>query len=217
MSYPYLFQNAVSKLDQIFSSTSILFGRYISRQRSMRSDRIQNCIALLTVMVQHSLLQVGGMISHIDSQAHTARPMPVSEMARLANITTKTAHRCIKDLEELKLLVCEKQRKQKVEDGQIKVSVCIRRLSEKFWKMVGLLGAYRNAVNWAKRIPRYRVLLGAAKKIQLKIKQVVNKFAPGKKVESVGETINKWLNKIPKNKAQAAGRAMYLASKESKC
>lgn len=207
MSKPFLLQRAVTQVSSLFSSSSILFGREISAKRCMRGDRIRSSIALVTVMLNHCLLQKDGVISHIDMTTRKARPMPVSELARLAGLTYKTAHRCIRDLVELDLLVVEKQIKRKSLGGPLEVSVCVRKLTDRFWEMLGLLKKYRQAVAWAKQTAKY-IFLYTFKRIKVKVREVATSSGASGTVASVAKMARNFWKQEPGCESQAIGRQL---------
>lgn len=196
-SLPIVLQTALSFLDTFLLSHQVRYGRSGARHRGMRSDRRNNLMAVITVLIRGCALQHGGIICLITKG--WVRPLTLAEIACLAGISVRTVSRCIQDLLDLGL-ICTKQIKRKnPQTGQFEVSYGIRYFTKKFWKVLGLNREYDKSCQWAKANGHRRLIL-PFKGVSLKVKETFSK---------AGDLVKSALG----NLSEGALRAQYWCDK----
>lgn len=147
-SLPLLITSALSLLREFVFSPAVLFGRPGESAKKMRSDRAENMLAVLEVLVRSCCLQHGGLICHI--AARWVRPKTVIEIAMLTKLSEKTVDRCLSDLTAMGYLESKQVKRKNRTTGQIEVSGALRQLTQKFWAALHLWRLFKDSCEWAK-------------------------------------------------------------------
>lgn len=171
-SLPFVIQDSLDRLLAFLTSPAVAFGRSGDRKRAMRSDRCDNIVKVVRVMLLGCSLQHDGLICRITR--FWARPMSIPEIARLAGMTAITVARCIADLVDLELLESGQIKRKSLKTGQLEVSVGLRNFTDKFWESMGLLEKFKAAKEWAKKNGRRKLVL-PFKSISRKVKETFAK------------------------------------------
>lgn len=146
-NYPHLIQKALVKINNLLSSAFFRRGRSFG-YKAMRSDRMENHYAVLTVMLQGCCLQFDGTLCRVSGSS--ARPLTVPEIASFSEINQRTVERCIADLKDLKLIQSEKQFKRLFPEG-LTVSAVLRVFTRLFWEKLGLWSLFVESVKYAQQ------------------------------------------------------------------
>lgn len=156
-SLPLPIQLALDSLASFLESHAVKYGRSGERWRGMRCDRRQHILGVASAMLRGCSLQHDGLVCLITR--FWARPMSIAEISTLAGISTKTASRCMGDMEDLGLIERAQIKRRNPQTGLLEVSIGIRRFTKKFWQALGLFDIYQRSVLWAKKEARRRLLM----------------------------------------------------------
>lgn len=180
---PLFLSECLKKIPNLVNSALFRFGRSGDRMRSMRADRMDNHIKVLTCLMRSCSLKHDGLFCHIDQ--NWERPMMVSEIADYCGLSDKTVFRCMADLKDLGLIESQQIKRKNPVSGQLEVSIGIRRFTAKFWELLRVKLWFKNACEWAKKNAKRRLLMPfkvikqKVKKTFTEVKDLANSFLQG--------------------------------------
>lgn len=185
VKFPQILQSALSRLEYLIDSPLLLRGRsrHIKAMYPARREAIE---VLLRVMIQHACLAFDGAVLAIGKSGQ-ARPLVVSEMARMAGIGEKRAKRAFADMRELGLISSSQQIRRQGPAG-LEVSPVLRQLTSLFWKALSLWSQFVEAVKYSAKNTKLRIILpfknivssikGARNKLFLLMSQCQARYGP---------------------------------------
>lgn len=147
---PPCFSKALDLLDRITTHPDLIYSS--ERLRAMRPERRDSIQAVLQVFCRHANLQENGTVVLVFDNGQQAVPMTIEKVAELAKITKRNCERVFVDLKNAGFIETSQQVIHR-ENGKIGllVSTTIKRLSLKFWRVLGLSLLYKQCVDYAKK------------------------------------------------------------------
>lgn len=176
-SLPLPISRALGRLESLFSSPNVLYGRPESI-RAMRPERQSALVKLFTFFLKTCCLAQDGALLRVIPDIKRGVPVTVEKMVEATGLPRRTINRCLYDAKNLGLLKSGEQIKRTGADGRLEVSPVVRVLTPKFWQSVGLWELYQKSVAYAK---------GAAIKISLPFRKIGR---------SVGGLVKKTINSL---------------------
>jgi len=151
---PSVIRFALDRIERLFSHRAIV-RPHDYRIRDLRSDFKENLTSVLKFLISTTCLAREGTLAtvkHKTGRVGVASPITISQICQATHMKKKTVDRCMAFLKSLDLIAVTKQEKQMAPDGEgIIVSSVFRRLTERFWKMLGLLDQYKSDVAHCKK------------------------------------------------------------------